>query len=1138
MKVIARYIGTIILLLLFCSSGFAQRYTEYDEISPLLKSYKPAFSNNIPEWAKKLYEYPVNFNDINSAYQAHIQQNGTEKNAVTRYYKIWRREIEPYVQPDGSILLPDTKKIKTKLREAQLSANTRSMIKAPEDWTFLGPKETYWLNSDNNPVPPSSCPWQANVYSFDVARSDSSILYCGTETGIVNKSTDKGETWTQLGLYYPFGGGITAVAIDPAKPDIVYVSAGTQVHKSIDGGNTWGPVTNLSNEFHAVRLKIHENYSDTVYAAANEGVRISYDAGLSWTAPWSSRCWDIEIKPGDPSRVYSISENASGYFEVIESLDGGSSFSKISSFPASITNSSGALLAVTEDDPDLLFVLMLSTDRTPFLYRGTSTGASWTWDRIATGNTAAFEMDNGQGYFDLILEVAPYDKDLIFAGTTTLYKSINGGSSFIPIGGYHGDFAIHPDIQDMKLLSNGETWVSTDGGMIFTSDNFSNTDNFHARINGLIGSDMWGFDQGWNEDIVVGGRYHNGNTAIADFYSSKALRMGGAESPTGWILKGKSRHVAFNDLGSGWILPQTAEGAPEGRFIFSKYPNMDEYGGRRGNLIHHPNYYGVLMLGEGQGFWKSEDMGFTYDLLHTFPERVRYMQISYSNPDVIYADIVGYGLYKSEDGGNNWTLKPSLTNGSYGTTYWKGKLFFDISPYDSEHIYACLQNGTWSTDIGKIFESLDGGDTWNDISGSVSGYTKCIVVQPGSDGHDLVYLFTNSKEGSTAKVYYRNDGMTDWAEYDTGYPSGMKVNLALPFFRDSKLRVGGSAGVWEAPLADPDFLPIINPWVERPNFNCMLDTMHLDCHSILNHEGSSWNWTISPEPAYISDPDIRNPKVVLGTPGSYTVTLKVTKNGQEYSSTIENMVSATTCPSVEDCSNPADIPKDNWSLLYTDSQENDGPATNAFDGDPATIWHTEWKYTSPSHPHEIQIDLGEAYFISRISCLPRQYGVNGRIKDYEIYLTNDKNNWGSYVAKGTFENNYGPQVVKLNAISGRYLRLRALSEQNDNIWTSLAEIDLTGCYDKSVGIDNTSLNKLKAYPVPSTGIVNITLPSNGYSQYRYEILSISGILMDSGSFEQSGSIYSMDISGLQTGYYLLILTDRNNTRFRIKLLKQ
>jgi len=57
-------------------------------------------------------------------------------------------------------------------------------------------------------------------------------------------------------------------------------------------------------------------------------------------------------------------------------------------------------------------------------------------------------------------------------------------------------------------------------------------------VKGLIGSDMWGFDQGWNEDIAVGGRYPNGNTALADFYGDKHFGMGRSESPTGWVIPG------------------------------------------------------------------------------------------------------------------------------------------------------------------------------------------------------------------------------------------------------------------------------------------------------------------------------------------------------------------------------------------------------------------------------------------------------------------------------------------------------------------------------------------------------------------------------------------------------------------------
>ena len=62
---------------------------------------------------------------------------------------------------------------------------------------------------------------------------------------------------------------------------------------------------------------------------------------------------------------------------------------------------------------------------------------------------------------------------------------------------------------------------------------------------------------------------------------------------------------------------------------------MDENGGRRGNMVFHPNFFGQVYLGESNGFWRSLDMGVIWDLMHDFGSKVRYLQISYSNPDVI-----------------------------------------------------------------------------------------------------------------------------------------------------------------------------------------------------------------------------------------------------------------------------------------------------------------------------------------------------------------------------------------------------------------------------------------------------------------------------------------------------------------------
>ncbi len=98
--------------------------------------------------------------------------------------------------------------------------------------------------------------------------------------------------------------------------------------------------------------------------------------------------------------------------------------------------------------------------------------------------------------------------------------------------------------------------------------------------------------------------------------------------------------------------------------------------------------------------------------------------------------------------------------------------------------------------------------------------------------------------------------MDDWALFDTDYPAGMDVNLAMPFFRDGKIRVAGNAGVWESNLKETEPEPIINPWVERAHFNCMLDTLYFEDHSIMNHDGASWTWSIVPEPVYIEAPNM------------------------------------------------------------------------------------------------------------------------------------------------------------------------------------------------------------------------------------------------------------------------------------------
>ncbi|MEU4694006.1 discoidin domain-containing protein [Actinoplanes sp. NPDC023714] len=126
-----------------------------------------------------------------------------------------------------------------------------------------------------------------------------------------------------------------------------------------------------------------------------------------------------------------------------------------------------------------------------------------------------------------------------------------------------------------------------------------------------------------------------------------------------------------------------------------------------------------------------------------------------------------------------------------------------------------------------------------------------------------------------------------------------------------------------------------------------------------------------------------------------------------------------------------------------DSAETNTPAANVLDGNPATFWHTRYAGNpDPPHPHEIQLDLGGIYDVTGLFYRGRPDGPNGRIARYEIYVSVDGTNWGTAQATGTFANNADEQAVAFPTKSGRYVRLRALSEVNGQPWTSVAELNV------------------------------------------------------------------------------------------------
>jgi photosystem II stability/assembly factor-like uncharacterized protein len=203
----------------------------------------------------------------------------------------------------------------------------------------------------------------------------------------------------------------------------------------------------------------------------------------------------------------------------------------------------------------------------------------------------------------------------------------------------------------------------------------------------------------------------------------------------------------------------------------------------------------TLFVGAASGgVWKSTDGGTTFEpIFDKEPvQSIGAIALDPTHPDTIWVGTgeswtrnsvsIGNGIYKSTDGGENWT--------NVGLPNSERVARIVVSPKDGNVVYACVPGKLWgdSPDRG-LYRTTDGGAHWSLVlrGGNLSTGCSSVTMDPGNpnvlfaglwDFRRKGWTFRSGGDGPNAPsgsgLYRSEDGGTTWT------PLTAATNAGLP----------------------------------------------------------------------------------------------------------------------------------------------------------------------------------------------------------------------------------------------------------------------------------------------------------------------------------------------------------------------
>ena len=660
------------------------------------------------------------------------------------------------------------------------------------------------------------------VTSFDVVLRDPDIIYAGTASGGLWKSTSGGIDWKPIFDDQPVA-SIGAVAVYQKNPDIVWVGTGegnprnsqtngNGVYKSINGGKTWMHL-GLEDSRNIHRLIIHPDNPDIVYVGAQgpawgeteqRGVFKTTDGGQTWEKILYNNertgIADLVMDPDNPNKLIAAMWDFRRWPWFFESggegsglyvtFDGGATWTERTEedgLPAGDLGRMG--LAIAPSNPNVIYAY-IEAKKDNALYRSDDGGFTFTKTK-SEGNVGNRPFYYAEIYVD------PQNENRVYSLHSIVTYSEDGGNTFetfIPYSLIHPDhhaWWIHPDDPDFILDGNdGGMAISRDGG-----DTWRFVENLPLAQFYHIGADM---DVPYN---VYGGMQDNGSWKGP----SAVWRAGG-------IRNAYWEEVAFGDgfdvvpvpnddrylyaMSQGGNLRRTDLASGEQKFIKPIHP--DDIALRfnwNAGIAQDPFDPATIYYGS-QFVHKSTDRGDTWaiispDLTTNDPEKQKQLDSGGLTYDVTQAEnfttimaiapspvqqgVLWVGtddgnVQVTTDGGQTWTNVVENMRGVPAGT-WVPQIH--ASTYRAGEAFVVFDDHRRNNWEPYVYHTDDFGQTWTRIADEdkVWGYALALAQDPVVP--NLLFL------GTEFGLYVSIDGGDTWTKWTHGFPSVSAMDLMI-----------------------------------------------------------------------------------------------------------------------------------------------------------------------------------------------------------------------------------------------------------------------------------------------------------------------------------------------------------------------